>query len=114
MQSSNILDINQYIEKNIETKINQLFDILPQSTDVKIPKMIHEYSISELYSATIQTVIDIINDVTSLISERNYISTQTFRERLFKIFLHEERKLFIGIVLVLLSFILYFIDGSSI
>ena len=112
--SSNVINIEKYIEENIEKKINQLFDILPQNITVNTPKMIHEYTISELYTGTIQTVIDIINDLTLLNSDIKYISTQNYRERLFKIFLKDDRKIFLGILLIILSFILYFIDGSDV
>ena len=76
--------------------------------------MIHEYTVSELYTGTIQTVIDIINDITILNSDMKYISSQVYRERLFKIFLKDDRKIFLGIILIILSFILYFIDGSDV
>ncbi len=112
--TSNVLDIEKYIEQNIEKKINQLFDVLPENYNINTPKMIHEYTISELYTGTIQTIIDIINDLTALNSDRKYISNQVFRDRLFKIFLKDNRKIFIGIVLVILSFIIYFIDGSDV
>ena len=69
--------------------------------------MIHEYTLSELYTGTIQTVIDIINEFTALNADRKYISGQVYRERLFKIIFKDDRKIFLGIVLVILSFILY-------
>lgn len=112
--TSNISYINKYIEQNVETKINQLMDILPQNQKIDTPKMIYEYTISELYTGTIQTVIDVLNDLTALSADRKYISGQQYRTKLFDIFLKKERKVFIGIVMVILSFILYFIDGSDV
>jgi len=114
--TSNLLDIEveKYIEKNIEKKINQLFDVLPkQSADIKAPKMVYEYTIGELYTGTIQTVVDILNDITALNAERKYVSSTDYRQKVFNIFFRNDRKIFIGIVLVLLSFILYFIDGAE-
>jgi len=113
-ETSNILNINTYIEKNIENKINQLFDVLPKYPDINTPKMIYDYTISELYTGTLQTSIDILNDFTKLMAEKKYISAKVYRERFISIFLQDGRKLFVGIMLVLLSFIMYFIDGSSI
>ena len=112
--TSNIQYIDKYIESNIEKKINQLFDILPQADNVKIPKMIHEYTIYELYQGTIQTAIDVLNDLTALYAERNYIDAKVYRKKLVDIFLSNGRTIYIGIILVILSFILYFIDGSSV
>jgi hypothetical protein len=111
--TSNFVNINRYIEQNIENKINQLFDVLPPAQDVKIPKMIHEYTIYELYQSTIQTVIDIINDFTALYSQKNYMDSKVYRKRMINIFLAPERRIFVGIFLVLISFILYFIDAAD-
>jgi|LakMenE18May11ns_1017448.scaffolds.fasta_scaffold9958064_10 hypothetical protein len=113
--TSNVLDadVEKYIESNIEKKINQLFDVLPNHFDRNGPKMIYEYTIAELYTGTIQTVVDILNDITSLNAERKYVSTNDYRNKLFIIFFRNDRKIFIGIVLVILSFILYFIDGAD-
>lgn len=111
--TSNISYIENYIEQNVEKKINQLMDILPQNQTVNTPKMIYEYTISELYMGTIQTVIDILNDMSELTSERKYISGQEYRAKLYDIFLKSERKIYVGIVMVIISFIIYFIDGSD-
>ena len=112
--TSNIQDIDKYIEQNIEKKINQLLDVLPQNIDIKTPKMIHEYTIGELYTGTIQTMVDIINEFTALNADRKYLSSKDYGKKLFDIFLKNERKIFVGIVVVILSFIVYFIDGAEI
>ncbi len=101
------------LEKYIENKINQIFDVLPPNPDIKIPKMIYEYTTYELYQGTIQTAVDIINDLSILNAERKYMQNKQITERLLQIFFSNERKLFVGIMLVILSFILYFIDGAS-
>lgn len=109
----NLQNINKYIESNIENKINQLFEILPQANHIKIPKMIHEYTVYELYQGTIQTAIDILNDVVALSAQYNYMDQKVYRERLMNIFLLPERRIYIGIIFVFLSFIIYFIDGAD-
>lgn len=107
------IDIEKYIEENIEKKINQFFAVLPQNVTANTPKMIYEYTIYELYSGTVQTIIDIINESTELYADKNYIESQVFRKRMFDIIFKENRKIFIGISLVVLSFIIYFIDGAN-
>ena len=112
------ISIEKLIEENVEKKINQLLESSVYSTPNK--KNIYtdynysNYTITDLYKGTIQTVIDIINDLTILLSDRYYISMQVYRARLLNIFFKNERKIFVGIILVILSFIIYFIDGSSI
>lgn len=102
------------IETKIENKFNQVMDILPKVDNVTIKKQIKEYTLSDIYNGTLQTIIDIINEVTQLLTERKYLSNKTYMTRLFSIFLQEDRKYFLGIILIFLSMILYFIDGSSI
>ena len=137
ISTSNITHIEKYIENNIEKKINQLLSVINfdnsnvsnisnnisnNISDVSnVPNMsnidtkyYNNYTLHELYKGTIQSIIDIINDVVELLSDRTYISYHVFRVRLFNIFLRNDRKFFIGIILILLSFIIYFIDGSSI
>lgn len=104
----------QNLEKYIENKINQILDVLPPNPNIKIEKMIYEYTAFELYESTIQTAIDIINDLSALNVERKYMQNKQLTTRLMQIFLAPERKLFVGIILVVLSFILYFIDGASV
>jgi hypothetical protein len=111
--TSNFLKIDKYIEANIENKINQLFDILPQHQDVKIPKMIYDYTVYELYQETIQNIINILNDFTALYSQRNYMDSAVYRKQLLQIFLAPERRISVGILFVILSFIIYFIDAAD-
>lgn len=112
--TSNFLQIDQYIEKNIEKKINQLFEVLPPSPQgVKVPKMIYDYTVYELYEETIQNIINIINDFASLYSQRNYMDGVGYRKRMIEIFLAPERRISVGIFLVIMSFIIYFIDSAD-
>lgn len=106
--------ITQFIENSIEKKINQLFDVLPQEYNIQKIKMIHDYTINELYVNTLQTVIDIINDITKLISEKYFITSIEYRKKLFNIFLNDDRKLYVGIILVIIAIVLFMIDGTNI
>jgi hypothetical protein len=112
------ISIEKLIEENVEKKINQLLESsvysTPNNKNIYADYNYANYTIIDLYKGTIQTVIDIINDLTILLSDRYYISMQVYRARLLNIFFKNERKIFVGIILVILSFIIYFIDGSSI
>lgn len=70
---------------------------------------ITELNVGSIYKNTIQTIIDIINDVIILIDNNT-----NYYENLKKIFFKEERQFYIGIIFILLSFVIYFIDGVSI
>mgnify|MGYP001284817396 FL=1 len=115
ISNSNLTDnnIKNYIEKDIERKINQLLESLPQNVDIKNSKIIHQLTINELYKNTIQTIIDVINDVSVFVSYNMDLSKIENRKVIFEIFFRKERRIYVGIILIILSFILYFIDSSS-
>jgi|UniRef100_A0A6C0LGM2 hypothetical protein len=69
---------------------------------------ITELNIGFIYKNTMQTIIDIINEVFTFIN--NPSTYKEFKEIFFK----KERLFYIGIIFVILSFVIYFIDGVSI
>ena len=101
-------------EKVLE-KVNEFLGkypaILPKDRLPTTP--ITQLSITEIYRRTIQTIIDIINEISEIISQKNYVSQATFRRRLFEVFTKPERRLYVGLMLVFLSFILYFVDSAA-
>lgn len=103
---NNVLDIDKYIEEKIEKKINSLLKTLPDN-DVKPNIPVYNFTVLELYKKTIQTIIDIINEITELYSKDKEITMK----KIYEIALIEDRKIFVGILLVFLSFIVFFIDG---
>jgi hypothetical protein len=70
---------------------------------------ITELNISDIYKNTIQTIIDIINDISIIINEPINIYT-----KIMTIFFKKDRQFYIGIIFIILSFVIYFIDGVSI
>jgi len=108
-------DIEKYIETQIELKLNSLLKTLPDT----IPKNqnikpIYNLTIKELYKNTLQTLIDIINDIVDVYSKKNYINNNNYIFILYNIFTKDNRKIYVGILFIILSFIIYFIDGASI
>lgn len=71
---------------------------------------ITELNIGFIYKNTMQTIIDIINDIVLLTDNP---STNLYKD-LKDIFLKKERLFYIGIIFVILSFVIYFIDGVSV
>jgi hypothetical protein len=107
-------DIEKYIEKQIESKLNSLLETLPDKIpkDLQI-KPIYNLTIKELYKNTLQTLIDIINDVVDAYSKKDYINNNNYIYILYDIFTKDNRKIYVGIMILILSFIIYFIDGAS-
>jgi hypothetical protein len=83
---------------------------------LRIPMTKKEFSkltTEQVYNNTIKTVVAITNDFGELISEKEMLSNTEFRRKLLGMFLLEDRRMYVGIVLILLSFIIYFIDTSA-
>jgi len=97
--------------KQINDFLGKYPTLIPKDKNPATP--LFELSVKELYRRTLQTAIDIINDLSDVITQKSYISDSTFRRNLFDIFTKPERRLYVGIWLILLSFILYFIDSAA-
>ena len=71
---------------------------------------ITELNIGVIYKNTMQTTIDIINDIILLYDNPTKHLYKDFINIVFK----NERQFYVGIIFVILSFVIYFIDGVSI
>jgi hypothetical protein len=112
---NNVENIDEYIEKQIEIKLNNLLKTLPDNIPSEYNKKpIYEFTVIELYKNTLQTLIDIINDLSNLKNNKTSLSIMNYNNEFYDIFLKEDRRIYIGIVLIILSFIIYFIDGASV
>ena len=67
-----------------------------------------------IYKNTLQTIIDIINDITETRNKYDYLDINNYIYIIIDILTKEDRKLYVGIVFIFLSFIIYFIDGASV
>lgn len=74
---------------------------------------IADTSIRDIYKNTLQTAIDIINDSSELITNRDTMTAAAFRRQIFSAFTNPERRIYVGIWLIVISFIVYFIDSAA-
>jgi hypothetical protein len=72
---------------------------------------IMDIKLVDIYKNTIQTIIDIINEISIITSNYNY---KTVYNDIYKIIFKKDRLVYIGIILIFLSFVIYFIDGATI
>jgi len=110
---------NKFIEKQIETKFNQLLAKMPdiiKNNNKKDETDFFNFSIIDIYHNTLQTIINIINDIIRVID--NTSGTEAMNNNYLKsilmIFFEESRMFYVGIILIILSFVIYFIDGATI
>jgi hypothetical protein len=66
-----------------------------------------DLSVGKIYENTIQTIIDIINEIVYISDNKN------FYYQIINIVNKNDRLFYIGIILIILSFVIYFIDGVS-
>lgn len=108
---------NGVVPKDAQTldKINDFLEKYPStiSPDKKLSTPWIQLSLHELYRRSIQTAIDIINDVSDVMSNKSTMSNAGFRRRIFAIFADRDRRLYVGFWLIFFSFILYFIDSAA-
>jgi predicted nuclease of restriction endonuclease-like RecB superfamily len=108
-------DIEKYIEKQIEMKLNSLLETLPDKLPKELTiKPIYNLTIKEIYKNTLQSLIDIITDSVDVYSRKDYVNNNNYIYILLNILMKDDRKIYVGIMLVVLSFIVYFIDGVSV
>ena len=72
-----------------------------------------DMSVRDLFRQTIQTAIDIINDISKLVSDKQFMSSTELRRGIFDVFVQKKRRLYVGLWLIFLSFLLYFIDADT-
>jgi hypothetical protein len=101
------------IEETIEKKFNQLLKEIPAfiKTEKTDEKDFFNFSIIDIYNNTIQTIIDIINEFMRIMDNTN---RDNYLMTFMNIFFKEKRMFYIGIILIILSFVIYFIDGATI
>ena len=102
-------------QEKIADKIQKFLDTYPTTLkpdrDPATP-WIH-LSLYEIVRRCIQTAIDVIHDVGQVVSMKEYYSNATLRRNVVKIFTQEDRRIYVGLWLVFLSFVLYFIDSAA-
>jgi hypothetical protein len=100
--------------ENIVKKINAFLLQYPllQNPDKLEDTPILSLSIREIYKNTLQTAIDLINDISDVITRKDTLSNIQFRRLIFKTFTESSRRFYVGIWLIFFSFVAYFIDST--
>lgn len=101
-------------EKALETMAAFLDEVpkrKPWSQRPKAPLL--ELPLGEIMRRTLQTAVDVLNDLSRVLTDRQFMSNASFRRKVFAIFTAPERRLYVGVWLIVLAFFLYFIDASA-
>lgn len=77
------------------------------------PVSVPDMTLRALYRNTLQTAIDMIQEISNILSARPYTSDTEFRRSLVGVFIQPGRRLYVGIWLCVLAFVVYFIDSAA-
>jgi hypothetical protein len=72
-----------------------------------------DMTLRAIYRNTLQTAIDIIQEISAILSARPYTSDAEFRRKLVEVFTKPGRRLYVGLWLCFLAFVFYFIDSAA-
>jgi len=98
------------LEKKINTFLAQYPNIV--NPDTKKNAKITELSVKEIVRRCVQAAIDVIDDVSKIVSNKDQLSTETIRKRVVLAVTKPERRLYIGLWCIFFSFVFYFIDSA--
>lgn len=112
LKSDTILTQDQYNKERINREYNELYMKSREATQEEIKKKenerIYNLSIKEIVKRASQTYIDIINEITVSIENKQFNIDQVI-----KIFTLKDRLIYVGILIVVLSLFLGFIFISD-
>jgi hypothetical protein len=100
-------------------KENKLITVLEKMTQNEIKKQQQkksqylDKSIREILDEFLETLIFILNDISLFFSTSQKLSFEEKQNALMDIFFRDDRVFYSGILLVSISFILYYIDSSD-
>lgn len=99
----------------LETKINSFLakypSVVPPDKDPNTP--FYLLSLKAVFKRTILVAIDIINDVSEVLSQQNMLGSTVVRRKIVEAFTKPERRVYFGIWLIFFAVVFFFLDGSS-
>ncbi len=99
----------------MEEKVNTFLEQYPKTipADKRPDALFTHLSLRELLSRMVQSLIDIINDLASLVTQRDVLTQTDFRRKLFRTVTEPSRRFYVGLWLIVISFVLYFVDSTA-
>lgn len=114
-QGRELLEKDSTYRADMEKKINEFLEKYPSliPLDKQPNTPIHLLSVKEIFHRTMLVGIDIINDIADVVSKMDVNGPVVTRRLIFTAFTKPERRVYIGVWLIFLAFVFFFIDGSS-
>jgi hypothetical protein len=107
-----------FLQKNAIDKINQFLQRYPSTQanpdyNEDAVKPWTDLTVKTIYNKTIRTLIDVINDISDAISQSEIDGSVATRRKVVDAFFKKDRRVYVGILFIFLSFVLYFIDSAA-
>lgn len=95
--------------------LNAFMDAFPklENPDLRPATPVTQLTLREIYRRTMVTAIDILNDVSKILTDRSQESSSTTHRRLFAAFTQPDRRLYVGLWVLFFALILYFLDATA-
>ena len=110
-----LLSTEDKVDRNeLMGRINRFLEDYPKlakTVDTNAP--IQELSLVTILNKMVQVAVGIVDDVSAAISDSDHTDRTSFRRALIAAFTREDRRMYVGLFLIVLSFILYFIDSAA-
>jgi hypothetical protein len=99
----------------LEEKINDFLkkypSVVPRDKDPNTP--FHLLSLKAVFHRTMLVGIDIVHDVSDIISRRETLGPTATRRDIIRVLTKPERRVYFGIWLIFFAMVFFFLDGSS-
>ena len=112
LKNRDMLTLSDYDKLMLTKQYDKLYKMSEKATAEaekhKYESRIYNLSLNQIAHIMAQTMIEILNDLVSYINQED----KTFQQFIM-IFIRDDRLIYVGIFIILIAFLLYFIDLSS-
>jgi hypothetical protein len=112
LKNESIITLNDYEKYKLNEEYNKLYTnsniANNEINEKKYNERFYNLSLKDIFNNLIKTLVDILNELSNYIENKN-----KDKRELLEIFIKEQRLIYVGVFLIIISLMLFFIDISS-
>jgi hypothetical protein len=112
LKNESIITLNDYEKYKLNEEYNKLYTnsniANNEINEKKYNERFYNLSLKDIFNNLIKTLVDILNDLSNYIENKNKDKIE-----LLEIFIKKERLIYVGVFLIIISLMLFFINISS-
>jgi hypothetical protein len=112
LKNESVITLNDYEKYKLKEEYNKLYTnsniANNEINEKKYNERFYNISIKDVFNNLIKTLVDILNELSNYIENKN-----KDKRELLEIFIKNERLIYVGIFLIIISLMLFFINISS-